>query len=58
MFTYFFMIFEVHHTTFRYNVFLKEYTNLSPRLVSGSGRYKTNEKDKEERELKKIQIII
>ena len=36
MSTYFFVIFEVHYTIFRYNVFLEEYMNLSPRLISGT----------------------
>ena len=50
MSTYFSMIFEIHHITFRFDVYYEVYTNLSPRLISGI-RYKTN-KDKE-RELKK-----
>ena len=33
---YFFVIFEVHYTTFRYNVCFEEYMDLSPRLESGS----------------------
>ena len=33
MFTYFFVIFEVHYTVFRYDVCLEEYMNLSPRLT-------------------------
>ena len=33
---YFFVIFEVHYTFFRYDVCLEEYMNLSPRLISGT----------------------
>ena len=36
MSTYFFVIFEVHCTIFRYNVCLEEYMDLSPRLISGT----------------------
>ena len=35
MSTYFFVIFEVHHTIFKYDVCLEEYMDLSPRLISG-----------------------
>ena len=31
---YFFVIFEVHHMAFRYDVCPQEYMDLSPRLVS------------------------
>ena len=33
MFTYFFVTFEVHYIVFRYNVYLNEYMDLSPRLT-------------------------
>ena len=33
---YFFLIFEVHYTVFRYDVYIKEYMDLSPRLISGT----------------------
>ena len=36
MSTYFFVIFEVHCIVFRNNVCLKEYMDLSPRLISGT----------------------
>ena len=36
MFTYFFVIFEVHNTIFKYNVCLEEYMDLSLRLKSGT----------------------
>ena len=36
MSTYFFVIFEVHYTIFRYDVCLEEYMDLSPRLKSGT----------------------
>ena len=36
MFTYFFVIFEVDYMIFRYNVFHEEYTDLLPRLISGT----------------------
>ena len=36
MFTYFFVIFEVHYTVFRYDICLEEYMNLSLRLLSGT----------------------
>ena len=36
MSTYCFMIFEVHHMAFRYNVCLEEYMDLSLRSISGS----------------------
>ena len=36
MSTYFFVIFEVHYTIFRYNVCLEEYMDLSQRLISGT----------------------
>ena len=36
MSTYFFMIFEVHYTIFRYDVCLEEYMDLSPRLRGGT----------------------
>ena len=36
MSTSFFVIFEVHSTVFKYNVFLEEYMDLSPRLISGT----------------------
>ena len=35
MSTYFFVIFEVHHTVFRYDVCLEKYMDLSLRLRSG-----------------------
>ena len=34
--TYFFVIFEVHYTIFRYNVCLEKYMDLKPRLRSGT----------------------
>ena len=34
--TYFFMIFEMHYTVFRYNVCLEEYMDLSSRLINGT----------------------
>ena len=36
MSTYFFLIFQVHYTIFKYNVSLEEYMDLSPRLISGT----------------------
>ena len=36
MSTYFFVIFEMHYTVFRYNVCLEEYMDLSPSLISGT----------------------
>ena len=36
MFTYFFVIFEVHHTVSRYNVCLEKYMDLSLRLRIGT----------------------
>ena len=36
MSTCFFMIFEVHHMVFGYNVCLEEYMDLSPRSISGT----------------------
>ena len=36
MSTYFFVIFVVHYTMFRYDVCHEEYMNLSPRLRSGT----------------------
>ena len=33
---YFFVIFEVHYTIFRYDICLEEYMDLSPRLISGT----------------------
>ena len=36
MFTYFFVIFEVHYKVFRYDVCFEEYMNLSPRLISST----------------------
>ena len=36
MSTYFFVIFEVHYMGFRYDVYLEEYMDLSPRLISGT----------------------
>ena len=56
MSTYFFVIFEVHHMVFRYNVCLEKYMDLSPRLRYGTNikRYKTYEKDMKEWKSKKI----
>ena len=34
MYTYFFVIFEMHYTVIRYNVCLEEYMDLSSRLRS------------------------
>ena len=46
---YFFVIFEVHYTIFKYDVCLEEYMDLSTRLISGTkSEYRTYEKDKEE----------
>ena len=36
MSTYFFVIFGVYYTIFRYDVCRKEYMDLSPRLISGT----------------------
>ena len=36
MSTYFFVIFEVHHTVSKYNVYLEKYMDLSLRLRSGT----------------------
>ena len=36
MSTYFFVIFEVHYTDFRYYVCLEEYMDLSLRLINGT----------------------
>ena len=36
MSTYFFVIFEVHYTVFRYDVCFKVYMDLSRRLISGT----------------------
>ena len=36
MFTYFFVIFEVHYTIFGYDVCLEEYIDLLPRLRNGT----------------------
>ena len=36
MSTYFYVIFEVYYTIFRYDVYLKEYMDLPLRLISGT----------------------
>ena len=36
MSAYFFVIFKVHHITFRYNIFLEEYMGLSERSISST----------------------
>ena len=36
MSTYFFVIFEVHYSILRYNVYIEEYMDLSLRLISGT----------------------
>ena len=52
MFTYFFMIFEVHHTIFRDDVCFEEIHGSIARTSNWHyiRRYKTYEKDEEKRE--------